>query len=142
MTPLPRRGLQDPTIQEAKQGTPFLAKEKRTWEAHFAQVTHPTPTANSHKSSCFPTTAFPGTPSLTGAEPGSAKHVSAGWPWKHSQHKLPAGVRQCPAWIRVSGATRRSQEWQCGGTGRAVETVPGKFQAEGPRPCGAQAGML
>lgn len=61
----------------------FLGKgRRRTWEAPSAQVTHPTPIANSSKSSPFPAPAFPGTPPLTGAGPGSAEHVSAGQPWK------------------------------------------------------------
>lgn len=55
---------------------------RRTWEAPSAQVTHPTPMAKSYKSSPFPAAAFPGTPPLAGAGPGSAKHVSAGRPCK------------------------------------------------------------
>lgn len=45
-------------------------------------MTHPTPIANSYKSSYFPAAAFPGSPPLAGAGPGSAKHVSAGRRWK------------------------------------------------------------
>lgn len=64
-------------------------------------MTPPTPMAKSCKSSPFPAAAFPGTPPLTGAGPGSAKHVSAGRPWEVNMQLADFRLIRGFFWLRM-----------------------------------------